>query len=113
MKKFLAVLFVILTIVTLCCSCGSKPYEEAILGEWYGGYESIMFYDNGTCDSPYGGKWAIVNENILRFTDSWGDTENYTIKSITDDYLVLYVEWLDKDLKYYRDHDEWVNARDE
>jgi len=110
MKKILAVILVMLTIVTICCSCGTKPYEEVILGEWYDEsygytYTVFSFYDNGTCDCRYGGKWAIVNGNILRITDSWGDTENFDIISLNKDYLIV-TDPYGKERKFYRDEDE-------
>lgn len=117
MKKILAAILSMITIVTMCCSCGTKPYEEVILGEWYGEsygyvYTVFSFYDNGTCDCRYGGKWAIVNGNILRITDSWGDTDNFDIISLNKDYLIV-KDGGGTERKYYRDKDELKKMIDE
>ena len=77
--------------------------EDQLVGSWYrNGKTSITrdgtrgpiftLYDDGTCElaSEYGtGTWSIVNENQLKLTNFYGESETETIASVEDGRFIL------------------------
>ena len=76
------------------CS-GKKSYEELLSASWFAKGDSepaFTLYSDGTCeiDGEYGiGKWSIVNDNQLKLTNYYGETETAPIISVKDGCLLL------------------------
>lgn len=78
----------------LLSGCG-KSMKSQLADSWYReGRDEPMFvlYDDGTCKiaNEYGtGRWAIVNDNQLRLTNYYGETELATIEEVSGGKLTL------------------------
>lgn len=76
------------------CSKGDR-ISSKMAGAWYpeGSDEaSFTLYDDGTCDIAYEygtGTWSIVNENQLKLTNYYGETQVATVSEVSKDKLVL------------------------
>lgn len=78
-------------------ACGetTKNSIDDLCQSWYkegNDWASFILYDDGTCElsSKYGtGSWAIVNDNMLKLTDIYGDSTTQEIKSISSECLIL------------------------
>lgn len=99
-KKRLADIFTTLMALVLLVltfvSCGKEePYEQILLGTWY--YEgdsspTLTLYSDGTCkiNGEYGtGKWSIVNNNVLKLTNYYGESQTATILEVTGDSFII------------------------
>lgn len=86
----LAVLLVALPVAKL-----SGGLESKLVGAWYweeNDSYAFTLYDDGTCDIRYEygtGRWAVVNENKLKMTDFYGESEVAEIVKLTGNKLVL------------------------
>ncbi len=95
MKKMLNFVAMSLVLALLMTGCSGKIKEKNLLGSWYrDGREdaSFILYDDGTCeiDGEYGtGTWSIVNDNQLKLTNFYGETETATIDSVKNGSLIL------------------------
>jgi hypothetical protein len=95
MKKMSDFVAMSLVFVLLMTGCSGKIKEKNLLGSWYrDGREdaSFILYDDGTCeiDGEYGtGTWSIVNDNQLKLTNFYGETETATIDSVKNGSLIL------------------------
>jgi hypothetical protein len=95
MKKMSNFVAMSLVFVLLMTGCSGKIKEKNLLGSWYrDGREdaSFILYDDGTCeiDGEYGtGTWSIVNDNQLKLTNFYGETETATIDSVKNGSLIL------------------------
>ena len=95
-KKFkvLSLLVCVVLVLSLFCGCGGG-YEKKLTGSWYHeGYSSPYFtlYSDGTCEinGEYGtGKWAVVNENQLKLTNFYGESEICGIEAVKGGTLTL------------------------
>jgi len=95
-RKNLRYGLLLLLIVFLFTGCaGQASVEEQLAGNWcVDGEDEILFalYDDGTCQiaGSYGtGTWSVVNDNQLKLTDFYGQTEIAAIKEIKDGKLTL------------------------
>lgn len=95
-KRNLKMIMPILILALLLGGCSGKSDPQSlILGTWYPeGSEKMAFtfYDDGTCEiaNEYGtGKWAIVNDNLLKVTNYYGEADTVTIDEISKGKLVL------------------------
>lgn len=95
MRRFrICVLLLIIVLCFMGCGLGSN-YQKKLPGSWYAegsSSASFILYDDGTCEiaGEYGtGSWSIVNNNELKMTNYYGETETGTIKSVDGDKLVL------------------------
>ncbi|MEI3302555.1 MAG: hypothetical protein V8R94_02925 [Lachnospiraceae bacterium] len=92
-KKILVIL--ILLIVLCMPACKSQGVDSQLVGSWYideGEVASFVLYSDGTCAiaGEYGvGKWSVVNDNVLKLTNYYGQVESVTIKSIENGILVV------------------------
>ena len=92
-KRFLHLSSILILLLVLLTGCGSM--EDKLTGEWCWEGDSdpeFYFYDDGTCEiaGKYGtGTWAIVNDNQLKITDFYGQTETIDIKDVSNDKIVL------------------------
>ena len=82
--------------ILLFAGCGATM-EDQLIGSWY--YNSnepyFIFYDDGTCEieAEYGtGTWGIVNDNQLKVSNYYGETDVYAIVSIDGQKMTLDVE---------------------
>ena len=68
-------------------------YKEKLIGKWYDklGAYAFEFYSDGTCDiNGYGsGTWNIVNKDMLKMTNFYGETEVGKIYSLNSKCLKL------------------------
>lgn len=77
------------------CGGGKTTDTKEFCQTWYkegNDWASFVLYDDGTCEmsSKYGtGTWSVVNEDTLKLTDSYGDSNTWKIKSISSDCLIL------------------------
>lgn len=99
-KLFCVLLTAVLVLSLVACNNDSQTGNEKDLlsllpGAWYidGSQEpAFILYDDGTCEiaNEYGtGTWSVVNENQLKLTNYYGETEVATINELTDEKLVL------------------------
>ncbi len=85
----------ILLLILGITACESKSIDSQLVGSWYideGEVASFVLYSDGTCEiaGEYGaGKWSVVNDNVLRLTNYYGQVETATIKSIENGILIL------------------------
>lgn len=102
-KKLTVFTLILLTMIVTGCS---KSYGSQLADAWYReGKDSPSFilYSDGTCeiDGEYGtGKWAVVNDNQLKLTNFYGETQTVTIASIEDGCLTV-TNGGDKSVKYW------------
>ena len=96
MKKLTGILLTIAILIFLLEGCAKKDdFESKLAGTWYseGSNEAaFVLYDDGTCEiaGEYGtGTWNIVNENQLKLTNFYGETEVAKIISVKDGCLSL------------------------
>ena len=86
------VLLFVFAFMLLGCSGGMK---SKLMGAWYrdGSTEvAFILYDDGTCEiaGEYGtGTWSLVNNNELKLTNYYGETESSPIVSVENGCLKL------------------------
>lgn len=84
-----------LVLIVLLGGCGSNFSAKKMEGEWYAPGSSIpdiTLYSDGTCEmsGEYGsGTWNVVNGNLLKMTNYYGEVETATIKSLSNKKLEL------------------------
>lgn len=80
-----------------------QGYKKQLVGSWYiNGTTSITrdgdrgpaftLYSDGTCKiaTEYGtGRWAVVNDNQLKLTNFYGESDTKTIKSLKNGCLIM------------------------
>ena len=70
--------------------------HKLLANNWYRQWsESVSFtlYDDGTVTIPgsYGqGKWSLVNDDVLKISDFYGETMTLKIDDLDDQWLVVY-----------------------
>lgn len=73
-----------------------KEMKKLLANNWYRQWsESVSFtlYDDGTVTIPgsYGqGKWSLVNDDVLKISDFYGETMTLKIDDLDDQWLVVY-----------------------
>ena len=93
-------------ICLLVCGCmtacaeetgiAARKFKKLLANNWYRQWsESVSFtlYDDGTVTIPgsYGqGKWALVNDDVLKISDFYGETMTLKIDDLDDQWLVVY-----------------------
>lgn len=91
-RKFACVLCGLLFLFCLLSGCGSS-IEKKLPGSWETSFHhTLTFYSDGTYEesSEYGtGKWTILDGDVLKLTDFYGETMTYTISKITKDTITL------------------------
>lgn len=105
-KRIIALLLILVLVISAVISgCGKKEkqLEEMLVGIWYLGGEmtttrdggkgpELILYSDGSCEmaSEYGtGKWSVVNDNQLKLTNYYGETETKYILSVGGGQLRL------------------------
>lgn len=104
-KKCITALCYLCIVLLSLVGCGNKvvSLEEQLVGAWYkdgklvsdgwgGEGPSFTLYDDGTCEiaGEYGtGTWSIVNDNLLKLTNFYGESATALIISIEDGCLTL------------------------
>lgn len=84
--RFSAAFLGMLLLILLLSACGDT--QANIVGSWSGDDE-ITFYSDGTFTlDGESGKWAIVNNNILKLT-FYGSVETFTIVDLSNTTLIL------------------------
>lgn len=110
MKKVIKYMMFVLCMTGLLVSfsgCGNKISEDKLVGAWYlEGKDSPAFtlYNDGTCEmkGEYGtGTWALVNENQLKLTNYYGESDTATVTSIEKGCLTLSNEDGSKTIQYW------------
>lgn len=103
MKKRILSLALALVVCLGLSACGGNSLEKQLVGSWYrngqttstrdgGEGPNFTLYSDGTCKlaKEYGtGTWAVVNDNQLKLTNFYGETETATIESIQNGRLTL------------------------
>lgn len=99
--RIISSFMVILSLILCMTACsGGKNSAELLCNTWYKETLSpfpsrtlyLTIYNDGTYkqSGQYGtGKWSIVNDNQLKLTDYYGQSDTYTIDSVSADTLVL------------------------
>lgn len=101
-KKLLALGLAVLMLLLCLAGCGNS-IKSQLVGSWYLNGETtydrdgkegpaLILYSDGTCviASEYGtGTWALVNENQLKLTSFYGESEAKTIESLKNGCLTL------------------------
>lgn len=91
-KRILVLLLLVFTLSA--CSVGGVS-KRNLCRAWYErGYSSPAFvlYDDGTCeiDGEYGGcTWSLVNGNILKLSNYYGESETGRVDRVTSSELHL------------------------
>ena len=96
MKKTTKILLMITFFLLLLAGCAEKiNFEAQLAGKWYseGSQEAaFILYDDGTCEisGEYGtGTWSVVNDNQLKLTNFYGETETSTVEYFFELYPAL------------------------
>ena len=99
MKHILRILLTIVILMLSLVGCSEKTneadFESKLAGIWYlEGSQEVAFvlYSDNTCEiaGEYGtGIWSVVNENQLKLTNYYGETETAIIVKIDNSELVL------------------------
>lgn len=93
MKKMWLSIFLIC--VLALSACGKDDYSQLVVGTWYhegSSTPAFTLYDDGTCEiaGEYGeGKWSVVNDNQLKLSNYYGETETAVIVSVDNKCLIL------------------------
>ena len=96
-NAFKTTLCILLGLIMFLSGCSGKDehIEDFLANSWYvAGSSSPAFtlYSDGTCeiDGEYGtGTWSVVNNNQLKLTNFYGETETATIISTENDCLTI------------------------
>lgn len=94
-KRLTLLVFCMLLLISVLAGCGGSGYEKKLVGSWYTkGYSDadFTFYSDGTCEvrNEYGtGRWSIMDGNVLKIIDFYGETETADIVSLEDGCLTL------------------------
>lgn len=94
MKNILKMTALMMAVILLFAGCGNK-LEAKLVGSWYekGDVDpSFVLYDDGTCTIAYEygtGTWAVVNENELKLTNYYGESESIPIVSVKNGELTV------------------------
>ena len=92
LKKTTSLLLVLMLLALTACG-GSV--ENQLVGTWSregNTGTAFVLYSDGSCEiaGEYGtGKWAIVNDNQLKLTNYYGESETATIEKISDKEMTL------------------------
>jgi len=100
-KRALAMLLCVMMVVTLLEGCGGL--QSQLVGPWYQDGHSasrgdgtygphFTLYSDGTCEiaHEYGtGKWSVVNDNMLKLTNYYGESMTVKIESVGGGCLKL------------------------
>lgn len=96
MRNLLMRMGSIFLIFMLLAGCSNeKNFEDQLLASWYAEGDSepaFTLYSDGSCeiDGEYGtGTWSIVNEDQLKLTNYYGETQTATIIDVVDGCLGL------------------------
>lgn len=96
MKRNTSVLLIVFATLLLLVGCSKEDkVSSKLTGSWYlegRDQASFTLYDDGTCEiaHEYGtGTWGIVNENQLKLTNYYGETQVATVSEVSKDKLVL------------------------
>lgn len=96
MRNLLMRMGSIFLIFMLLAGCSNeKNFEDQLLASWYAEGDSepaFTLYSDGSCeiDGEYGtGTWSIVNEDQLKLTNYYGETQTATIIDVVDGCLTL------------------------
>lgn len=91
-----SIILILLLLIGCFAGCSSQnKFEEELVASWYaeGDTEpSFILYSDGSCEinNEYGtGTWTVVNDNQLKLTNFYGETQTATIVDITDGCLTL------------------------
>lgn len=93
--KMMAVSYMIMLLLSFSACGGKASLENQLKGSWYlpgNDIPAFTLYDDGSCeiDGEYGtGTWSVVNENQLKLTNYYGETETATIEEVADGTLIL------------------------
>lgn len=93
-KTKMSVIVSMLCMVILFVACGTNLGEE-LQGSWYregSSKSAFTLYSDGSCEiaGEYGtGTWSIVNDNQLKLTNYYGESQVAGIISVEDGCLVL------------------------
>ncbi len=93
-----AVLFIVaLLSVIVLAGCGKRSFEKQLEGDWYlEGYTepSLSIYSDGTSEIIDQGacEWSVVNDDQLKFVNSYGEVQVFTIVSLKNNCLTLEVD---------------------
>lgn len=96
MRRIFVNLLLILIFMLSSVGCANKNAIGVIIsGSWYlEGHQEAAFvlYDDGSCEiaGEYGtGTWSIVNDNTLKLTNFYGESETASIISVEENCLTL------------------------
>lgn len=95
MRKLFCVLLTVGMVLSMVACNDSQKTTSLLSAEWYMGEADepqFILYDDGTCkiSSQYGtGTWSVVNENQLKLTNYYGETQVATISELTEEKLIL------------------------
>ncbi len=89
MRRAMLLIFVVALFASMTACSGLK---DKIPGKYDNGFDMVTFYSDGTYedDGAYGtGTWTLLDGNVLKLTDFYGETKTYKIKDITSEGIVL------------------------
>ena len=73
--------------------CDSEYYRQPRKRDENASGNQLTLYDDGTVTIPgsYGqGKWSLVNDDVLKISDFYGETMTLKIDDLDDQWLVVY-----------------------
>ena len=98
MKNIIKILAVFTLIATLLLTACSGNIKSKMVGSWSfeeDGEPQYTLYSDGTCKIAYQygtGTWAIVNNNQLKLTNYYGESNIAEIESVSKSEMVLSID---------------------
>lgn len=89
MQRMVLLVAVVALLASMTACSGIK---DKIPGKYDNGFDMVTFYSDGTYEDngAYGtGTWTLLDGNVLKLTDFYGETKTYKIKDITSEGIVL------------------------
>lgn len=101
--RVLSIVCCVFLLILMFAGCGGagapgltgNRYEKKLVGSWYfeGSDEpAFVLYGDGTCEIAYEygtGTWAVLDDNLLKLSNFYGETETGYILSLEDGVLTL------------------------
>ncbi len=90
-RKGLILLLAAALLVTCLTACGSSM-EKKLPGKYHNGYHALTIYSDGTYEEKgeYGtGRWTLLEGNVLKMTDFYGESHTYELEDVTSEGIVL------------------------
>lgn len=90
--KFIQIIVAFLLCAHVLVACSGGGLEKKLPGTWKKHNEILTIYSDGTYEESgsYGtGRWTLLDGNVLKLTDFYGETETHEIEEISSQGITL------------------------